>query len=231
MRLRLLNWFNQQDHWFRLLLFVLSCAPALLLIKDIYQAQLGFNPFDALIARTGFWALLYLILTLAITPLRRWLGFLCRSMKLLYGKRLADWNFLIKSRRMLGLFSFFYLCWHAAIYLHLELGWNLGWLWDDLAERPFLVIGFCAWAISFLLAITSPQWARRKMGRRWRQLHRTMYLLSILASAHLLMEAKVGDNSAFLYSGIIAILLLHRVLVHYVDKWYRVDDTGLEAKR
>lgn len=231
MRLRLLNWFNQQDHWFRLLLFILSCIPAFLLVKDFYQAQLGFNPFDALIARTGFWAMLYLILTLVITPLRRWLGFLCKSMKLLYGKRLADWNFLIKSRRMLGLFSFFYLSWHAGIYLHLELSWNLNWLREDLSDRPFLIIGVSAWLISLALAATSPQRARRKMGRRWRQLHRSMYLLSILAAIHVLQEAKVGETSALLYGAIISLLLLHRILVHYVEKWRRVDDTGLEAKR
>lgn len=231
MRLGLLNWFNQNDHWFRVLLFLFSSLPSLLLVSDFYGGKLGFNPFDALIGRTGYWAMFYLLLTLAITPLRRWLGFLCRSMQWLYGKRLADWNFLIKSRRMLGLFSCFYLCWHGSVYLHLELDWNPEWLWEDMQDRPFLLMGSLGLGISILLALTSPQWARRKLGKRWRRLHRSMYVLSILAALHVLLEAKVGENSAFYYSAIIVILLLHRLLVHYVNRWRRVEDNGLEAKR
>jgi sulfoxide reductase heme-binding subunit YedZ len=231
MHLRLLNWFNQHDHWFRVLLFAVSLLPALRLLFDTYTKQLGFNPFDALIARTGFWAMLFLILTLAITPARRWLGFCCRSLRLLYGKRLADWNFLIKARRMLGLFSFFYLSWHLGIYLHLELDWSVQWFWQDLLERPFIAAGLAGWIIALLLAITSPQRARRKMGRRWRQLHRAMYILSLLAAAHVLLEAKVGDTQAFVFSVLIGILLLHRLLTNYVSSWQRPDDNGLEAKR
>lgn len=231
MRLRLLNWFNQNDHWFRLMLFIVSAVPAALLLLDYYRDQLGFNPFDSLITRTGYWSMVFLLLTLAITPLRRWLGFLCRMMKWLYGKRLADWNFLIKSRRMLGLYSFFYLSWHAGVYLQLELDWNVQWLWEDLQERPFLIAGLSGWLVSLLLALTSPQWARRKLGRRWRQLHRTMYLLTVLAITHLMLEAKVGEVSALLFSAIALILLLHRILVHVVERWRRADDTGLEANR
>lgn len=227
----LLRWCNQQDHWFRLGLFTLSAIPGLLLLQDFITNDLGFNPFDALIARTGFWAMFYLLLTLAITPLRRWLGFVCKQLQLKYGKRLADWNFLIKSRRMLGLFSFFYLCWHAGIYLHLELGWDPQWGWQDIMERPFLQVGICAWILSLLLALTSPQWARRRLGRRWRQLHRAMYPLAVLAVIHVLMEAKVGEQEGLVYGVLASLLLLHRLLVSTINRWYRADDDGLEAKR
>lgn len=231
MKLRLLNWFNQNDGWFRFLLFIFSSIPAVLLLWDFSQNQLGFNPFEALIARTGFWAMVYLLLTLAITPLRRWLGFICKTFKVLYGKRLADWNFLIKSRRMLGLFSFFYLCWHLGIYLHLELDWQADWFWEDVTTRPFLAIGIIAWFFSFLLAITSPMQARRKMGRNWRRLHRLMYPLCILAVVHVLMEAKITELLPLTYGSILLILLLHRILAKYLNVFYRPDDTGLEAKR
>ncbi|RLT95034.1 sulfite oxidase heme-binding subunit YedZ [Ketobacter sp.] len=227
----LLRWCNQNDHWFRLGLFLFSLIPGLLLLRDTLGDGLGFNPFEALIARTGFWAMFYLLLTLAITPLRRWLGFLCKRLRLKFGKRLADWNFLIKSRRMLGLFSFFYLSWHAGIYLHLELDWNMGWWWQDLRERPFLQMGLLAWILSLLLALTSPQWARRTLGKRWRQLHRAMYPLSILAVAHVLMEAKVGEQEGLVYATLCVTLLLHRLLVNTINRWQRADDDGLEAKR
>lgn len=231
LRLRLLNWFNQHDGWFRLLLFSTSLVPAALLVFDFQQQRLGFNPFEALIARTGFWAMVFLLLTLAITPLRRWLGWVCKKLNALYGKRLADWNFLIKSRRMLGLFSFFYLSWHLGIYLHLELDWHWDWFWEDLLNRPFLPIGLAAWAISLLLTITSPMRVRRKMGKQWRRLHRLMYALCVLAVIHVLMEAKITETLPVLYACIALVLLAHRIITKFFKEFYRPDDTGLEAKR
>ncbi|MCG8316832.1 MAG: sulfoxide reductase heme-binding subunit YedZ [Pseudomonadales bacterium] len=225
------RWFNQNDHWFRVLLFLASGFPAVLLMVDIYLEKLGFNPFEALIQRTGFWSIFFLILTLAITPVRRWMGAVCKALALKYGKRLADWNFLIKSRRMVGLYSFFYLCLHAGVYLHLELGWRVSWFYEDLMERGFLLVGLVCWGLSALLAVTSPIVIRRKLGRRWRQLHRLMYPLSLLAITHVLMEAKVGEQEGLLYGIIVMILLTHRVFVRAVKQWRREDDNGLEVER
>ena len=225
------RWFNQNDHWFRVLLFSTSSVPILLLLFDIQFARLGFNPFETLIHRTGFWSMLFLILTLAITPLRRWLGGFSKILALTYGKRLADWNFLIKSRRMLGLFSFFYLSVHFGVYLHLELDWHFQWFYQDLVERWFVAVGFAAWVVSLLLAVTSPLWVRRRMGRRWRQLHRSMYLLSLLAIVHVLMEAKVGELDGLIYGVLVVVLLLHRLFVRAIKQWRREDDNGLEVER
>ncbi len=229
--LRLLHWFNQHDHWFRLALFVASLLPAALLIRDQQTLNLGFNPFETLVARTGFWAEFYLLLTLAVTPFRRWLGFFCKRLQLTYGKRLADWNFLIRSRRMLGLFSFFYLCWHLAVYLHLEVSWVFSWLWQDLWEKPYLQAGLAGWTLSVLLALTSPQWVRRRLGKRWRQLHRAMYPLCLLAVLHIMLRDKIGEYQGLVYASLTALLLLHRVLAHYIKRWHRAEDDGLEAKR
>ncbi len=231
MKLSLFDWFNRHNGWFRILVFSTSLIPAALLLLDFQRNQLGFNPFEALITRTGFWAMVFLLITLAITPLRRWLNYLCKLAKLKYGKRLADWNFLIKARRMLGLFSFFYLCWHAGIYLHLEADWSLSWFLQDLADRPFLSAAAVAWLFSCLLAITSPQLARKKMGRHWRHLHRLMYPLCVLAVAHALMEPRTTEYLAVAFAIITAILLLHRLLARFIKSFYRPDDTGLEAKR
>ena len=228
---RLLRGCNRHDGRFRLVLFFISLYPAAQLWTDFGNNGLGFNPFESLMARTGFWAMVFLLLTLAITPLRRWLGFSCKVLRLSYGKRLADWNFLIKSRRMLGLFSFFYLSWHLAIYLHLELNWRPDWLWQDLLERPFLDLGMIAWVISFLLAITSPLWLRRRMGKNWRRLHRLMYPLCLLAVAHVVLEAKITQPLPLTYSGIVAILLVHRILTAYFSELHRPEDTRLEAER
>ncbi|TNC87950.1 MAG: sulfoxide reductase heme-binding subunit YedZ [Alcanivorax sp.] len=229
--MQLFRWFNRHGHWFRLLVFITSGLPALVLLWNILRHQLGYNPFETLMARTGFWSMVFLIITLAITPLRRWLSFLCKILHRRYGKRLADWNFLIRSRRMLGLYSLFYLSWHAAIYLHLELNWQGQWLWQDLQERPFLVAGLAGWCLSLLLGVTSPKVLRRKLGKRWRQLHRAMYALSILAVIHVLLEAKLGEREAPVYAALVGVLLMHRVLVNSIKRWQRSDDNGLEAKR
>ena len=231
MSAQLLRWLNQNDHWFRFILFIFSCGPGAWLLIAIAQRKLGFNPFETMIAHTGLWAMVFLLITLAITPLRRWACFVCKKLQLKFGKRLADWNFLIKSRRMLGLFSFFYLCWHAGVYLHLELQWDFQWLLEDLQDRQFLWFGFCALAISFTLAITSPTWARRQLGRRWRQLHQGMYLLVLVAVVHVVLEAKVGEADWIYYGVCVAILLMHRLLVKLVARWYREDDDGFEANR
>lgn len=231
MILSFLRWLSRHESYFRFCVFILSLLPGCILFSDWIKNSLGFNPFEALMNRSGFWAVFFIILTLSLTPLRRWLGFLCKVCKLRFGKRLADWNFLIKSRRMMGLFGFFYASWHMLIYFHLELDWDAVFFIDDIADRAFVFYGFISWLLLLLLAITSPLFIRRHMGRQWRRLHRAMYLLSILVVVHALLEAKLGIVQPRVYAGIVSILLLHRVLVVIIKRWSRPDDTGLEAER
>lgn len=228
--MKIVRWCNSHPGAFRGLLFVLSAIPGLSLLWDYHRDALGFNPFDALIVRSGFWAIAFLLLTLAITPLRRWFGAVCQHFRLSWGKRLADWNFLIQSRRMLGLYSFFYLSCHLFVFLHFEVDWDWPWFWEDINERRFLMIGLMAWTMSLLLALTSPMLIRRTMGKHWRRLHRLMYPLCILAVVHVWMEHKVGETDAYFYLAITLALLLHRLMTT-LARWRRTDDDGMEAQR
>lgn len=205
--LRLTVLLNQHEAKGRLLLFCIALLPALHLVWRWQQQDLGINPFSTLSHTLGHLALTFLLLTLAITPLRRGLRFFCASLKLADGKRLADWNFLIRARRQLGLHGFFYASLHALAYLQLEVLWDWHYLRDELAEKPYLALGMTAWTLTFLLAITSPKVVIRHLHHWWRRLHRLMYLLIILAIAHYWGAAKVG-NSWPLWCALIAALLL-----------------------
>lgn len=214
-----------------MVVFTLSMVPALLLSYDYAYDKLGINPFETLMNFTGFWAILFLLLTLAITPLRRWLTWLSTGLRLHYGKRLSDWNFLIRSRRMLGLWSFFYAIIHAAVYINFEIDWYWEDFVLDFTERKFISVGVLSWAIFFVLALTSPMYVRKKMGQSWRRLHRLMYPLSMLCVLHIYLESKPAEYQYIWYACLTCVLLLHRLLVKIVSRWVRKDDIGLEVTR
>ena len=112
---------NQADKKIRTVLFLLSSIPSLVLLKKLAYDDLGINPFATLSHTTGEMAIIYLLITLSVTPVRKWLCSTSKIMKLAEGKRLSDWNFLIRTRRQLGLFSFFYASLHLATYLILDV--------------------------------------------------------------------------------------------------------------
>lgn len=197
----------------------------------IYSNSLGINPFAQRIEHSGRWAIIFLLLTLCMTPLRRWLRFLCSRLKLGYGKRLSDWNCFIQGRRALGLWSFFFLAWHLQTYVALEIDYDWGFFLEDIGDRAFLVIGLIAFFISLILAITSPRAIQKRLGKNWRRLHRSVYLLGILAILHILMEEKVGEYDAWLYASAAIILLTYRLAVTLIRRWRRDDDTGMEHSR
>ena len=225
------RWINTHHTWFRAGIFCISLAPAAYLFSRLLTDNLGFNPFETLIATTGITALVFLCLTLAITPSRRWLSFAAIQLRLSYGKRLSDWNFLIRSRRMLGLYCFFYACLHAGVYVYYEMDFAWSEIVIDIRERNFLSVGLLAWLVAFVLAITSPSVVQRNMGIYWRKLHRGMYLLSVLAILHLYLEAKLLSAREWWFSAVIAILLGHRLLVMLVRQWRRQNDDGLVSQR
>lgn len=227
----LLRFCNRHDGWLRLALLLVGGLPALNLGVGYYRGDLGFNPFETLMATTGQWGMGFLLVTLAVTPSRRWLAFLCRKLRASFGKRLADWNFLVRARRMLGLFSFFYICLHLVSYLHLELLWTWSIFLEELQERPFIALGLLGWVGLLLLAVTSPIAVRRAMGKRWRQLHRLIYVISVVALVHVWWLSKVGDALPYIYTLLLLILLGHRLVVRYSRVFYRPDDRGLEVHR
>ena len=159
--------------------FMLALVPALYLSVAAALDGLGSNPAEALIRSTGDWTLRFLCIALAVTPLRLITAF-------------PQWA---RFRRMLGLFCFFYAALHATSYAFLDMGFAMADIWVDIGKRPFILVGFVAFLVLTLLAATSWSGAQRLLGgRRWQLLHRSVYLVAILAVAHFLWM-RAGKNN------------------------------------
>ncbi len=152
---------------------------------------LGANPVEKVTHETGAWALRFLILSLAVTPVRR----------------VSGWRALSLERRTFGLFAFAYASLHFSTYLGLDLGFDWSFLAEDIAERPYITIGFATFVILLVLAATSTRAAARRLGRRWKSLHRLVYLAGIGAVAHFLWLVKADLREPLIYAGVLACLL------------------------
>ncbi|OYY53498.1 MAG: sulfoxide reductase heme-binding subunit YedZ, partial [Polynucleobacter sp. 35-46-207] len=150
------------------LIFLAALLPLGRLVWLGFTNDLGANPIELITRSTGTWALVFLCLTLAMTPLRL----------------LTNQVVWIRYRRMLGLFSFFYACLHFSIWLWLDLDWNLIEMGKDVIKRPFITMGFLSFVMLIPLALSSNHWMQRKLGRRWAQLHRMVYLIAITVILH-----------------------------------------------
>jgi len=159
---------------------------------------LGANPIEKITHTTGDWTLWFLLITLAITPARK----------------LLHLPSLIKFRRMIGLFAFFYGCLHFTTYIWLDKFFNLHEMLADIAKRKFITIGLTALVLMVPLAITSTTgWIRRLGGKRWQALHRLIYLSAIAGVIHYLWLVKADTRKPLQYGAILAVLLLYRVVV------------------
>ena len=145
-----------------------ALIPALQLVAGFFTAQLTANPIEYITRKTGYWALVLLVVTLAVTPIRR----------------LTGWNEIIKLRRMLGLFAFFYATLHLLTWIVLDKFFDFAWMIEDIAERRFITIGMLTWALLLPLAITSTKGMIRRLGRRWQRLHRLAYVAAITGILH-----------------------------------------------
>jgi sulfoxide reductase heme-binding subunit YedZ len=182
----------------KLLLFLACLIPLGKLTLEIFGVagmSLGANPIEELIHRLGIWGLNFLLITLTVTPLRR-----------LTGK-----NWLLRFRRMLGLFAFFYLLLHFLTYAGLDQRFDLAAIIEDIAERPYITVGFTALLLLVPLAATSTQAMMRRLGRRWQKLHRLVYLIAILGVVHFYWQVKLDTLEALIYAAILAILLGYRL--------------------
>lgn len=181
------------------LVFTLALVPLILLVWKTSQNALGADPVAQLEHSTGLWALRFLLATLAITPVRR----------------LTGWNALIRFRRMLGLFAFFYASLHLTIYLVVDLGAFWSQILIEIAKKPFVTVGFLAWLLMIPLVITSTKGMMRRLGRNWQRLHRLVYISGAFAALHFLWQVKYGKTIAALepvvYAGIFLLLMLARV--------------------
>ena len=150
------------------LLFVAALVPALRLAVKGYRFDLTANPVDYITDYTGDWAIACLVVSLAVTPLRR----------------LTGWNEVVKLRRMIGLFAFFYATLHLLTWIVIDKYFDFAWMVQDVFERRFITLGMATWVILFALAITSNTYSIRKLGRRWQKLHYLAYAAGVGAVIH-----------------------------------------------
>jgi sulfoxide reductase heme-binding subunit YedZ len=181
------------------LAFLAGLGPAALLAAGalgLFGAGLGADPVDELLHATGKTALNFLFLTLLVTPLRQ----------------VAGWPHLIRLRRMLGLFAFSYACAHFAVYVLIDRGLDFASILTDIAERPYITVGFAALVLLVPLATTSTNGMMRRLGRRWQQLHRLVYPIAALAVLHYYWQVKRDVREPLVYAAVLAGLLGYRYL-------------------
>lgn len=175
----------------------LGLLPLIRLFVLGYQDDLSANPIEFITRSTGTWALVFLCLTLSITPVRK----------------LTGWSTLLNYRRTLGLFVFFYACLHFSIWFWLDHNLSAPEMLGDVIKRPFITIGFTAFVLLIPLALTSNDWAVKKLKRSWSKLHKLIYVIAILAILHYFWH-KSGKNdfqTVGIYALIISSLLLYRL--------------------
>jgi sulfoxide reductase heme-binding subunit YedZ len=179
-------------------LFVVCLLPLLFLALEAFGiggASLGANPVERIQDTLGEWGLRFLVITLAVTPLRDWFN--------------APW--LVQLRRMLGLYAFFYVLMHFLTWLFLDQGLYWSGILEDIAKRPFITIGFAALLLLIPLAVTSTNGMMRRLGKRWKTLHRLVYLIALLGVWHYYWQVKADVTEPLIYLSIVLVLLGWRV--------------------
>lgn len=184
--------------------FALCLLPGVLVVADAFEitGSLGANPIEEIQDRLGNWGLRFIMIALAVTPLRR----------------LGSWNWLPRFRRMLGLFAFFYVLLHFLAWLILDQGFLWSAIVEDIVERPFITLGFAALLILTAMAATSTSGMRRRLGKRWQQLHYGAYIAGILGVWHYWWQVKKDIQEPLIYAVILSLLLGFRIWVRFARK-------------
>jgi sulfoxide reductase heme-binding subunit YedZ len=178
------------------LIFIALLTPALLLGWGYWQATLGANPLEAVIRDLGDWALRILLLTLSISPLRR----------------ITGWGKLLRLRRMIGLYAYFYALLHLFGYLWFEQFFDWTEIWIDIVERPFITIGMLSILLLTPLAITSTKGMIRRMGKNWKRLHLLVYPIAIFSVIHFFWMVKLDISEPIIYAIVLTVLLGERLV-------------------
>lgn len=186
---------------YNLSIYLIGMIPAIWYFYLGAVGDLGADPVKTFEQALGLWALRFLVLTLAVSPLRHVFG----------------WNF-VRYRRAFGLLSFYYALMHLAVYLFLDQAMNVPVLWDDILKRPFIMFGMISLILLVPLALTSSNYAIRKMGRRWSRLHQLIYVVAILILFHFYLSAKILSFNHYIYIVLITLLLLYRVGLFVIKK-------------
>lgn len=176
------------------ILFLVCLAPFLLMAWDTINADLGANPVESLTHRSGDWALRILLVTLAVSPLRQ----------------LSGWSRIVAYRRMVGLFAFFYAVLHFVVWIWLDQHFNWAEMLEDVVKRPYITVGFAAFILLIPLVLTSSSYAMRTLGRKWKTLHKSVYLIGVLAVLHYLWLVKADKLEPIIYGIVLILLLLFR---------------------
>jgi sulfoxide reductase heme-binding subunit YedZ len=183
--------------------FLLCLGPVYVLVWKYFHDLLGANPIDVITRTTGRWTLTFLLITLGVTPLRK----------------LASLPWLIRFRRMLGLFAFFYGSLHLMTYLWLDKFFDVHEILHDIAKRRFITAGMTAWSLILPLALTSTAgWIRRLGGKRWQKLHMLIYFSATAGVIHFIWLVKADLRRPLTYGAILAVLLLYRMAVWSLAK-------------
>lgn len=197
--------------WTKAAVFLICLLPLASLGWRALHSGLTANPIEFITHATGNWTLRFLVFTLCITPFRKIL-------------RLPE---LIRFRRMLGLFAFFYACLHFTTYIWLDKFFDLSEIWKDVAKRKFITVGFAAFLLLIPLAITSTKgWVRRLGGKRWQALHRLIYFSAVLGVIHYYWLVKSAVIKPLFYGAIVGLLLLWRLLNFVSKKKNQVSVAG-----
>ena len=180
----------------KIALFLTALVPVAPLVRGALTGTLGVNPAETIQLQTGRWALKFLFISLAVTPIRR----------------LTGWNVVIQFRRMLGLFAFFYATLHFASYFAFDLNFAIDTMVTDVLKRPFIALGFTAFLLLIPLAVTSTRGWIRRLGKKWTQLHRLVYVAATLATIHFAWKVKVFTGDPVRYAAVLVVLLGFRVV-------------------
>src|SRR5258708_3987597 len=187
----------------KLLVLVNGAVPLILLVWDQSHHKLGANPQNFLILTTGMMALIFLILTMAVTPLRK----------------VAGWNWVIQLRRMLGLYAFFYACLHFLCFYSLDRAFSISSTLHEIATRKYIWFGLAALLVMVPLAVTSTNaMIKRLGGKRWRALHRLAYVAAIAGMIHYYMQVKADVRLPLVFAMVLTILLGYRIAEYFRNR-------------
>jgi len=187
--------------YFKTFVFIICLWPLGIIILDIYYNDLGAEPVKKIMNHFGEWTLIFICLTLAMSPL----------------KRVTNLSFWIKFRRMLGLFVFFYATIHLLTYVGLDYRFDWEPIINDVLKKNYIFIGFSAWLLLIPLAITSSQKMIKILGRNWKNLHRLVYVIAIFGSLHYIWLSKTIFFKPLIYTLIIVVLLALRIKIKKRD--------------
>jgi sulfoxide reductase heme-binding subunit YedZ len=202
--------------WFKPVVFLACLGPLARLGAKAYMGLLGANPIEVITHSTGDWILIFLLLTLSITPLRK----------------LTHRLWMIRYRRMFGLFAFFYALLHFLTYIWLDKFFDWHQMWADVSKRRFITVGFTGFVLLIPLALTSTQgWIRRLGGKRWQALHRLIYVSAMAGVVHYWWLVKADVSKPAEYAFVLSLLLGYRLVVWLLRRTTERKSQSLSARR